>query len=218
MPAGTDSVLLGSWFNLSRASHILDAGCGTGLLALMVAQRQPAAKILAVDKNEKAAEIADYNVNQSQWKDRISVQEMDIFSLEAQNTALFSHIVCNPPYFTSGTQSPSRSRSSFRHTQGQFFDSFFPAVHTLSLSKASLGMVLPFSMRDQICVLALSYGWYVRSELLVRHTAKSELNLCLLEWSKLYNEGSSDVSQLILYDENGKKTPAYNNLTQAFYL
>ena len=195
MPVGTDSVLLGSWVDISNASYVLDAGCGTGLLAIMAAQRHPDTNILGLDNNLKAAKLAFHNVNQTEWKDRICIQKMDVFSLKAIETPLFSHIVCNPPYFISGTKSPSRSRSSFRHTKSDFFESFFSVMRDLSESEAFLGMVLPFFMRDPVCVLALSHGWYIRRELRVKHSEKSEFSLCLLEWGKLYDREPDSVSQ-----------------------
>lgn len=218
MLVGTDSVLLGSWFDLSGASHVLDVGCGTGVLSMMAAQRHPDVKILAVDKNENAVDLATHNANQSRWKDRITVRNADVFSLNLPKPNLVSHIICNPPYFISGTKSPFSFRMSYRHTKAHFFDMFFSHMYNLSRAGASLGIVIPHGQRNQICALALSHGWYVKRELRVRHNLQSEFSLCLLEWNKFFEVEPAQPSQLILYDENGIKTPAYNTLTQAFYL
>lgn len=103
MPVSTDGVMLGAWANCPSQSKILDIGTGTGLLALMCAQRFPNAQITALDIEISAIEAAQKNFTQSPWSDRLCVRHTDVLQFESEQR--FEHIICNPPYFNSGEQS-----------------------------------------------------------------------------------------------------------------
>lgn len=86
MPVSTDGVMLGAWMESPSPAHILDIGTGTGLLALMCAQRFPDAKITAVDIETTAVEAASHNFSHSPWHDRLSVQHTDVLIFFAAAT------------------------------------------------------------------------------------------------------------------------------------
>ena len=98
MPVSTDGVLLGAWTNLAPKSSVLDIGTGTGLLALMTAQRYEDASIFAIDIDLHAIDAATINIEQSQWQDRISLHHGSV--LTADFSQRFDAIICNPPYST----------------------------------------------------------------------------------------------------------------------
>src|SRR5574344_2567439 len=112
MKVGTDGVLLGAWAKVDAANRILDIGTGTGLVALMLAQRSTA-MITAVEIDEEAAIQAEENFCQSPWANRFEVVNSDITSYETD--ALFDVIVSNPPYFVDSLQCPDGQRSLARH-------------------------------------------------------------------------------------------------------
>ena len=99
MKVGTDGVLLGAWTNVENAKHILDIGTGTGVVALMLAQRSQA-NIVAIDCESSACIDARLNVLNSPWSQRIAVQEICLQEFAATTTQQFDCIVCNPPFFT----------------------------------------------------------------------------------------------------------------------
>ena len=107
MKIGTDGVLLGAWTDIEGDSRILDVGTGTGLIALMLAQRNASAEIVGVDISHEAIEEARDNFLNSPWAKRLSVTEGDVCSFESNEK--FDHIVSNPPYFVDSLHSPIRS-------------------------------------------------------------------------------------------------------------
>jgi tRNA1Val (adenine37-N6)-methyltransferase len=218
MPVSTDSVLLGSWVDFFGAEHILDIGCGTGLLSLMAAQRNKTARIRGIDTNRDAVSLAQTNVAQSPWSSRIAIGHQDVLAIEPEITDRFDTLVSNPPYFTSGTAPDDLSRETYRHTSAHFFSQFFSKLHSISTSHATLSIVIPFSMRKRIFAEALQHAWYVKRMLQVRHTERVGYTLCLLEWSKQFDQSKAFVESTTLYQSDGKKTPAYHKMTRAFYL
>ena len=114
MKVGTDGVLLGAWADVSEAGRILDAGCGSGLIALMVAQRNAKARITAIDIDEGAINQSVVNVQASPWAERIEVLLADLrtYSLDEH----YDHIVSNPPFFNEALFSPTEQRAVARHS------------------------------------------------------------------------------------------------------
>lgn len=106
MKVGTDGVLLGAWTKVGEAERILDLGCGTGLLALMLAQKTKAA-ITALEINEKAIEEASHNISISPWSDQIEVVQADFRTY--QSPINFDLIICNPPFFQGKEEDSSRN-------------------------------------------------------------------------------------------------------------
>ena len=116
MKVGTDGVLLGAWAALPEKGKVLDLGTGTGLVALMVAQRCQA-DITAVDISEEACEQAQENVAGSPWPDRIHVLHQDVKTMTGESFQhVFDCIVSNPPYFKENVKCPGQLRNTARHT------------------------------------------------------------------------------------------------------
>ena len=115
MKVSTDACLLGAAADLSHATRLFDIGTGTGLLALMAAQRHPTVAIEAVEIDAAAAGQAAANVAASPWAGRIRVQPLSLAEYAATQPAPFSHIVCNPPFFRQSLRSPDAARTTARH-------------------------------------------------------------------------------------------------------
>jgi tRNA1Val (adenine37-N6)-methyltransferase len=116
MKVSTDACLLGAAADLSGATRLLDIGTGTGLLALMAAQRHPTAEIEAVEIDEAAAAQAALNAADSPWAGRVQVWALGLAEYATTQPAQFSHIVCNPPFFRQSLRSPDAARNTARHT------------------------------------------------------------------------------------------------------
>ena len=97
MKVGTDGVLLGSWVNCQKAKKILDIGAGTGLISLMLAQRNKECNITAIEIDKDTSEEAKININNSKWRDRISIINISLNNFATSEK--FDFIVSNPPYF-----------------------------------------------------------------------------------------------------------------------
>ena len=113
MKVGTDGVLLGAWVDLTNKKKCLDVGTGTGLIALMMAQRTAEAHITAVEVDEEAVVQARRNVLNSPWKDRVEMVHCNFLSFQPNQK--FDSIVSNPPYFTNNLISPDKQRTLARH-------------------------------------------------------------------------------------------------------
>lgn len=116
MKVGTDGVLLGGWAEVAEARHILDIGTGTGLIALMLAQRNPAAAIDAIDIDPDACLQAEANVAASPFAGRIRIIPASLADFRPEETRRYELIVSNPPYFTDALKCPDNQRRIARHT------------------------------------------------------------------------------------------------------
>ena len=111
----TDGVLLGAWASAHQKDRILDIGTGTGLLALIMAQRFTKSKITAIDLEPLAVEVALHNVAQSPWAKRIHVFEQNVLTWKPPHS--FDTIICNPPYFSQGQSAQNSQRAMARHVE-----------------------------------------------------------------------------------------------------
>lgn len=122
MKVGTDGVLLGAWADVTTdglaSPRVLDVGTGTGLIALMLAQRFPTASITAIDIEPDAVAEARLNADRSPWGERIDVQLGDFCEFTALHSGRYDAVVSNPPYFTSTLKSDTRARMLARHGEG----------------------------------------------------------------------------------------------------
>lgn len=119
MKVGTDGVLLGAWAQQKHARTILDIGTGSGLIALMLAQRFQEAEITGIDIDPSAAKQASDNFRLSPWSHRMHARCIDLhtFSLEDGH---FDLIVSNPPYFSASLKNPNQQRATARHVAQLF--------------------------------------------------------------------------------------------------
>ena len=116
MKVGTDGVLLGAWCALrGDEQDILDVGCGSGLIALMAAQRTRDAGIVGIDIDHDSCMQAEENVARSPWAGRVHIAEISLQDFASATPQRFDHIVSNPPFFLSSLRSPDRARCNARH-------------------------------------------------------------------------------------------------------
>ena len=213
MKVGTDGVLLGAWTDVSTSTHILDIGTGTGLIALMLAQRCPAT-ITALDIDADAVSQATDNALHSPWKERISVRMQDICTY--QPSQLFDTIVSNPPYFIDSLKCPDNQRNTARHTDTLDASRLFQSVTSILHPKGHFSLVIPADQVTDLIRIGEDNGLH-----LSRHTAVITRpglppKRALLEFRKeqhdcLYNELVVELDRHV-YSED------YINLTRDFYL
>ena len=129
MKVGTDGVLIGAWADVSRAEKILDVGTGSGLIALMIAQRCDAS-VLGIDIDEDAVIQARENVMASQWSGQITIARQDVRVMANECDTKFDVILSNPPYFAEDVKCPEAQRNTARHTDELDFHSLLQAVDT----------------------------------------------------------------------------------------
>ena len=117
MKVGTDGVLIGAWCDVDACRRILDVGCGTGLISLMIAQRtSDRTMIEGVEIDAVAAEQAAENTDRSPWKNRLRIHTSDFLDFATSATVRYDHIVSNPPYFEKSLLPEDAARLTARHT------------------------------------------------------------------------------------------------------
>lgn len=164
MKVGTDGVLLGAWASVQGAHRILDIGTGTGLVALMLAQRSlPDANIVALEIDEAAAGQAKENVARSPWKDRIEVVKQDF--LFYQSPDKFDVIVSNPPYFVDSLSCPDQQRSMARHNDSLTYEKLLKGVADLLKKEGTFTIVIPTDVADRVKTAASEYHLYATRQL-----------------------------------------------------
>lgn len=213
MKVGTDGVLLGAWGTLPTGGRILDIGTGTGLIALMAAQRAPTAHVTAIDIDADAVAQARENVAASPFAGRISVQHTALQDFQAP---AFDAIFCNPPFFEESLLPPDVRRSAARHTTTLPFGELAEAVATLLAADGSFSTILPTTAFDAFRLLCFARGLLLCRRCMVRTTPRKAPKRVLATFARR-EPGQVEDTTLILND-GPARTAAYAALTHDFYL
>lgn len=205
MKVGTDGTLLGAWANGGR--RILDVGTGTGLIALMMAQRFEDTQIVGVDIDEGAVAQARENVKVSLFVDRITIEKADIGTFESQP---FDTIISNPPYFVDALTSPDNQRTLARHTESLTYKTLMQRCWDLLDDDGELSVVIPFDCKSRLESEAVIVGFFKTREWAVKTTARKDVRRYLLAFRKHPKELDKNV--MVIGDDT------YQDLIKDFYL
>lgn len=216
MKVGTDAVLLGAWSDVSGARNILDVGTGTGIVALMLAQRSPA-RITAIDVEKNAAEEAAENVLNSPWAERIFVQNISFQEFAEFGIQKFDCIVSNPPFFGNNLKSADKNLALARHNDLLSFSDLAKGAEKLLSENGKLSLVLPMESAFKFEELAIKRSLFHVRQTEVSHKSLSKANRCLLEFSKQQFPLIKDFLK-IRTDDGLNFSSAYKKLTSDFYL
>lgn len=213
MKVGTDGVLLGAWFPVESGMSVLDIGTGTGLIALMAAQRG-AGRVTAVEIDSKAAEQAAHNVSCSEWADKIDVISCDIAGFNSQSG--FDRIVSNPPYFRDSLRCPDSRRSAARHNDSLSFETLALRSAGLLADNGLLCLVLPYDAVDAFVKCAVAAGLCLCGRTNVFTVPGKAPKRSLVAFGKSYMPLLN--FELSIYDSNGNETVEYIKFVKNFYL
>ncbi len=217
MKVGTDGVLLGAWTSLShRPDTILDIGAGTGLIALMLAQRSEAETIDAVEAEGAAFEECVENFEASPWGDRLFCYHAGFAEFAEEIEDSYDLIVSNPPYFESqvGGGDPARDRA--RQLAALPFDELLHGVHHLLAPDGRFALILPYTAEVAFLQEAESLGLFPSRITHVKGNPNASVKRSLLELSR--EEGPYKQNTLTIEWERHQYTPEYKALTKDFYL
>lgn len=228
MKVGTDGTLLGAWADLPgnigitdaagvvRKARILDIGTGTGLIAMMMAQRFPEARVTAIDIDPQAVAQARENVMESPFSERIEVLEGDINRF--QDSDGFDAIVCNPPYFVDSLKCPdNEQRTMARHTVNLTYAGLMQAVSGLLRPEGIFSLVIPTDSRSQLEAEARIAGFFLTRICMVKTTPKKHPKRQLIEIRK-YPINELIISEGIIEIEPNLRSDWYKELTADFYI
>ena len=216
MKVGTDGTLLGAWADApSGKCRILDIGTGTGLIALMMAQRFPESEVLGVDIDSDATIQAQENVAASPFCRRIKILQMDAIKIDDEEK--FDAIVCNPPYFNNSLTCAKEQRSLARHTVGLTYDALMSTAYRLLSNDGCLSIIIPSESNDSVESAAAFSGFIISRICLIKTTPNKQPKRQLMEFKK-YNPGTIDFREEILEIVPNIRSKWYYELTQDFYI
>ncbi|MEE1148658.1 MAG: methyltransferase [Alistipes sp.] len=215
MKIGTDGVLLGAWADIASDCRILDMGTGTGLIAIMAAQRNAEARIVAVDIVEDAVAEARRNVANTAWAERIEILHCDVNEYHADEK--FDHIVSNPPFFTETLQSPDEARRTARHATTLTYENIVERAEALLRDGGRLSVVLPTECAQLFRRVAFERLWLRRLTDVVTVEGGAPKRT-LMEFQRCSEPLMPRCDTLVMQHRDGRYTEQYRTLTQDFYL
>lgn len=213
----TDSVLLGAWAELGSCRTVLDIGTGTGILALMAAQRS-AAKIVAIEPDRSSFMQAGLNFAASPWHERLTLYHTTIQDYRPDAGLLFDAIITNPPYFVDSMLNPDEGKARARHNVSMNNDDLAGAATRLLAPAGAIHLVLPGSEAERFAVVAAAHDLHCIRRLLVRPTPELPPERALMSMKRGAAAGCEESS--IVIEEGGRHqySEEYVSLTKDFYL
>lgn len=216
MKVGTDAVLLGAWLQFDNAARILDVGTGTGIIALMLAQRN-ASDIMGIDIDKASVAEAQHNILQSPWKDKIKILLGDFCNESLINTlGTFDILVTNPPYFIHSMKSPFENRNIARHSESLPFETLIHNATKILKPDGKLALILPITEAIIFTKLAENHQFYTEiiCDVLPYPNASANRKILLFQQKK-----TTPIHQTIcIRNEDRSYSEEYKTLTNDFYL
>jgi len=216
MKVGIDGVLLGVWTSVKNTNRILDIGTGTGLIALILAQRSDSF-IDAIDIDKDSVLQASENVKNSPWDNRIKVQEISLQNFAVSTILRYDLIISNPPYFINSLKSPSEDRSNARHTNSLSHEELINNAKFLLAPLGKICIILPVS-EALICKnFALNKGLFCTREVMVIPKPNAIPKRILMEFK--LQSFQKEVSELVIEsNERHHYSEEFTLLAKDFYL
>ena len=211
MKVGTDGVLLGAWVDVAGARRILDIGTGTGVIALMMAQRSAAESIVGIDIDSVATARANSNFGLSPWQTRLRACNCPVQQFEAEK---FDLIVSNPPYFTDSLLCPDSRRTLARHTTELSLSELDDSVCRLLADGGRFALILPTEQMERY--ISLSALTVVRRCDVYSYPG-GEIKRVMAELSR-GTEAVAQMQSIAIYTENREYSAEYRQITKDFYL
>lgn len=224
MKVGTDGTLLGAWAMAPEGeTRILDIGTGTGLIALMMAQRFPNARIVGIDIDGDAVQQARQNVMESPFSDRIDILHTDlntyaesVFVDETDDSFTFDAIVSNPPYFTDALTCPDSQRAVARHTVSLTYSELMKSSVRLLQKNGILSVIIPCDCRSRLVAAANLNGLFTSRVCQVKTTPRKSPKRQLIEFLK--HPVNKLVKEEQILEILGSRSEWYQQLTEDFYI
>ncbi|MDR0962478.1 MAG: methyltransferase [Mediterranea sp.] len=214
MKVGTDGVLLGAWAQADAPRRIMDIGTGTGLVALMLAQRYADAQVTAMEIDSPAARQAAENVAQSPWNDRVEVVCGDFRNYSIDGC--FDLLVSNPPYFVDALACPDRQRHIARHADTLSYESLFRRAVKLLAADGRVAVIIPADARATADGIAIAQGLHPAQCMQVVTKPGKAVRRVLLSYSM--QPAVCTEATLCIESAEGGFSKEYIALTGDFYL
>jgi tRNA1Val (adenine37-N6)-methyltransferase len=218
MKIGTDGVLLGAWTPLeNNPKSVLDIGTGTGIIALMLAQRSEAEQIDALEIDESAYEQAVENFENSPWGDRLFCFHAGLDEFVDDPEDEYDLIVSNPPFFSEDYRSDNEQRDLARFQEAMPFEELVEAADLLLSENGIFSVIIPFNKEDRFIELCAEVELFPIKITRVKGTKNTKIIRSLLAF-KRYELAVLTADELVIEISRHEYTPEYISLTKDFYL
>lgn len=217
MKVGTDGVLLGVWATVDGAKNVVDIGTGSGLIALMMAQRNPEAKILGIDVDESAVAQAADNFATSPFSERLLIRHSSFEEWTMETDEKVDSIISNPPFFSDSLQSPNTARTLARHNNTLPLESLFFNSKRKLTDNGLLSLILPYDQKNTALKIADNCGFSLSRITTVFPTPNSIAKRVLLEFAVTDVPHPSE-NQLIIEESRHVYSENFISLVKDFYL
>jgi tRNA1Val (adenine37-N6)-methyltransferase len=215
MKVGTDGVLLGAWVDVAGKKRILDLGTGSGVIALMLAQRTADDVLIdAIDISEKAIRQVRFNFDRSKWKTKMMAHHTSIQNFKPNDK--YDCIVSNPPYFSKSLEPSDPDRKTAKHTVSLSPAELLISTKHLLKESGALNLVLPLVEGEQFIEIAESVGVFCTRKTALRTRPGKVIERLLLEFR--FSKQHLWHSELLMYTEGITYSEEYRSLTGDFYL
>ena len=215
MKVGTDAMILGSWTDVQNAESILDIGTGTGILALMLAQRSEAFTIDAIEIDPNAYEEAVENFENSPWGDRLFCYHASLQEFAEEMDEPYDLIICNPPYFQPNKITSFTGRKTARETHLLNHLTLLKNTKKLLSSNGTCAFSLPFESEKFFVELATQMGFILQRILRMKDTENVEFVRSFLQFG--FEEKTRQEDILVLKNDDKTYSEAYQKLTKEFH-
>jgi len=217
MKINTDGVLLGALIEANDPGNILDIGTGTGVIALMLAQRFTSAKIDAVEIDEAAAQTAGRNFENSPFAERLNIFPLSIQGFFNEYTdRKYDLIVSNPPFHLNSLESPKAGKSLAKHTDGDFFEELIAGVAEHLTKNGACWMVLPLQAAELVSDIVIRNGLYLQKRKAIHSFEGSDPHREIVVFG--FKEVSKEISKLVIYKAVNTYTEEYNQLLKPYFI
>ena len=216
MKVTTDACIFGAWaYPASDGGRMLDVGTGTGLLALMMAQRFPGFNIDGIELDPTAALQAGENAGASPWGDKVRITEGDINEFKPEDR--YDFLISNPPFFRNSLAGPDAARNRARHTHSLDDVALLAAANRLLKPGGQMALLLPAPEFELCEAFFNDNGWYANRKLLIRTDEDAQVNRVVGVFLE-NRHFTSTIESLTVYENDRNYTPEFLRLLSPFYL
>lgn len=217
MKVGTDGVLLGAWTNAENAKTIIDIGTGTGLIALMLAQKNNNSKITAIEINENAYNQAKENIEKSKFQKNIEVIHSDFRNYAETENRKFDLIVSNPPFFINSLKNNCENKTQARHNENLPYIDLLKYADKLSHENSNLSLILPVEQKENLLKICEEYNFFCSRITYIKPNPVKSVKRVLMSFVKIKTQ-LTENELLIEKDKRHLYSDEFINLTKEFYL
>jgi len=223
MKVTTDACLFGAWVAQEveseklKVESAIDIGTGTGLLALMLAQKNPEMEIDAIEIDKDAAEQANINVGSSPWKEQINILQGDVkaFSFEKE----FDLIISNPPFYENEIRSATDSKNVAHHSENLTLKELLEIIKNNLSKTGSFFLLFPYKRNEEIKKLLKDHELSISKILFVRQSVKHDYFRIMLK-GKLSDQENmeTEFNEMSIWDDSQQYTDEFKQLLKDYYL